>query len=284
MKTATAPLIALLNSGADFQQADVWTITLSGGQVLRYSSIDIDLVVNGNTFSKGPLFKRSSITEKRGLEVSDLAVTIEGDDNDLINGVPIIKFISNRGLDGANVKVDRAFFTDWGQTATGSIVRFAGRVTGVRNVSGLTAEVSVASWSILLNVMMPANLYQAACLHTVYDTGCTLNPASFTASGSCTGTPGVLSFGSSVSATTGDYDQGRLVFTSGANNGLARAIRANVGGTFTLVSPLPVAPAAGDTFTVYKGCDLTMGTCLSKFNNLNNFKGTPFVPIPEAAL
>lgn len=36
--------------------------------------------------------------------------------------------------------------------------------------------------------------------------------------------------------------------------------------------------AAGETVELYPGCDLSLNTCKTKFNNLNNFGGFPFVP------
>jgi uncharacterized phage protein (TIGR02218 family) len=88
-----------------------------------------------------------------------------------------------------------------------------------------------------------------------------------------------------LSPTANDYALGRIVFTSGANNGISRTIRANDGsGNFTLINPLPNPLAPGDAFTVFPGCDLTTSRCLAKFNNLNNFKGTPFVPLPQTPL
>ena len=47
--------------------------------------------------------------------------------------------------------------------------------------------------------------------------------------------------------------------------------------------PLPFAPAPGDTFNVAFGCDHTQATCQSKFNNLVNFRGFPYVPPPQLA-
>ncbi len=47
-----------------------------------------------------------------------------------------------------------------------------------------------------------------------------------------------------------------------------------------LAYPRVNAPATGDAFTVYQGCDHTMATCKAKFNNLANFRGFPFVPPP----
>lgn len=282
MKAASPALIALLNSGEDFVMADLWTLTLRGGAVVRWSGADIALTANGQSFVRGPAIDRGTVTERVGLEVATLAMKITADAADTINGTPIIPFIRKRGLDGANVRLDRAFAPDWTSPITGTVLRFAGRVTSVDDIKGSTASITVSSWSILLNVNMPSNLYQAACLHSVYDAGCALNPASFAASGSLTGAPTVSSFATTLSPAANDFAQGRIVFTSGANTGVSATVKTNTaGGQFELIRPLPAAPAAGDTFTAYPGCDLTRARCGSRFNNLGRHKATPFVPVPE---
>jgi uncharacterized phage protein (TIGR02218 family) len=77
-----------------------------------------------------------------------------------------------------------------------------------------------------------------------------------------------------------------LTWTSGANAKLSRAIRqyTGVSGGMTLIAPMPFAVAAGDAFTAYPGCDKQMATCSSKFSNLINFGGQPFIPSPETAV
>jgi uncharacterized phage protein (TIGR02218 family) len=285
MKAASSPLITLLNSGADFQSADLWTITLSGGTVVRWSGADVALTSGGQTFALGPLITRGQIAEKRGVEVATLQMTIDAGSSDTINGVSLIQFIAGRGFDGANIRLDRAFFPNWGDPVTGTVLRFSGRVTSIDDISGSTAVVTVSSWTILLNTSVPTNLYSSACLHTVYDTGCNLNPATFASSGTVAGSASVFGFGSSLTGNASRWSQGRVVFTSGVNSGLSVAVKSNDGsGNFVLIQPLPVAPALGDTFTAYPGCDLTQGTCLAKFNNLGRFRGTPYVPTPETAL
>lgn len=289
MKTASPELQALLATGK-FVRADVWTITLNGGGVVRWTSHDRDLKVAGNWFISGPKIERSAISEKRGVEVATMTVTVTGDDSDLINGVPVIGFIAAHGLDGASVKLERAYAPEWTsvdagpQAITGTVIRFAGKVTSIDSVLGATAEFTVSSWLVLLNAQAPRNLYQVGCLRTLYDAGCGVNPASFSATGSVTG-GGTAAFTSTATGAAGYFAQGRIVFTSGANAGVSRTVRSNDGaGGFALIRPLPTAPAAGDTFTAYAGCDLSKATCETKFANLTRFKGTPFVPVPTTAL
>lgn len=284
MKNASPALIALLNSGTDFQQADLWTITLSGGSVIRWSGADKALTTNGHTYALGPLIERTTISEKTGLEAVSMDITITGDDSDTINNVPVVQFIAQRGFDGALVKLERAFFPTWNDPVTGTILRFSGKVTSVNEVKGESAQVTVSSWLMLLDTMMPSDLYQASCLHTVYDSGCGLNPTSFAATGAVTSTGTNTSFNVGLTMVSNDYAQGRIVFNNGANAGLQRGVKSNTSTNVTTVAPFPYVPSPGDSFTIYKGCDRTMGTCKNKFNNLLNYKGTDFVPVPEASL
>ena len=50
MKASSPALLSLLNSGADFQMVDLWTITLTGGAVVRWSGGDVPIVSGGHIF------------------------------------------------------------------------------------------------------------------------------------------------------------------------------------------------------------------------------------------
>jgi uncharacterized phage protein (TIGR02218 family) len=283
MKATTAPLRALLATG-QFVRADLWTITLAGGGVVRWTSHDQTLTWLGNTFVAGPLIDGGTISEKIGTEVAKLDVTITALPTDLINGTPVLPFIAKHGFDGALVKLERVYAANWSTPLIGSLVRFSGKITSIKSIVGAAATFEVSSWLVLLNVSAPRNLYQGACLHTLYDSGCTLNAASYVTAGAVT-SAGTASFGTNATSLAGRFNQGRIVFTSGANSGVSRTVKSNdVSGNVQLILPLPAAVAIGDTFNIYAGCDLSMATCSSKFGNLAHFKGMPFVPVPTTAL
>ena len=132
---------------------------------------------------------------------------------------------------------------------------------------------------------MPTNLIASSCINTLYGPACTLSKATYTSAGAVsTGTNGATTFSSNLAQATGYFDLGYILFTSGANNGLQRTVKTFVsGGNVTVVSPFPSAPANGDTFTITAGCTHTQAICQSKFNNLANFRGFPYVPPPETA-
>jgi uncharacterized phage protein (TIGR02218 family) len=285
MKTHTPELIALLNSSTQFIMVDLYTITLTSGTVLRYTSADVDTPHGGQTFSaRGPLIRRGQVRTVLGLEVDTLDITINASTTataHLIDGQPFIPAALGGALDGAQVLLHRAFLTDWAQPPVGAVLLFSGRVS---DISGTRTELKgqIKSNLELLNTKLPRNLYQASCLHTLYDTGCAASKAAFTVSGSVTGVNGTGQWvQSNLGTASGWFDQGVITFITGPNAGQRRTVKAYVSGQFVFALPLPRVPTVGDAFTAYPGCDKTQATCQNKFNNLPRFRGFPYIPTPE---
>jgi uncharacterized phage protein (TIGR02218 family) len=71
-----------------------------------------------------------------------------------------------------------------------------------------------------------------------------------------------------------------LTWTSGLNDGLRMEVKAFTTGTglIELFLPMPFDIGGGDTFDIQAGCDKSVATCLSKFNNVINFRGFPYIP------
>jgi uncharacterized phage protein (TIGR02218 family) len=134
----------------------------------------------------------------------------------------------------------------------------------------------------VLDYDMPRNLFSPTCLHSLYDSGCGVIRGTYAASGTCGAgsTATLLNFTGALAS----HAQGKIAFTSGDNANVAATVKSAVVGTsLMLMYPLPDVPATGDRFTVYAGCDHTRATCTSRFNNLTNFRGFPFVPPPQIA-
>ena len=305
-ETSGGALAALLLT-KQFVKTDLYTIILANGQGTLYFStglIDVTIASPATTWKANlvtfglPGGTTSTGLWKLGLDVStwqvatvprpvDLSGTTYPD---LINGQPWLQAIRGGAFDGAEVQIDRAYFAAHPAGApasvspTGIITLFYGRMADI-DITRAQAILNINSHLELLNTAMPRNNWQSACRHTLFDAGCTLTPASYAATGSAQSastqqiikttitTPGSLT-----------YTLGRLVMTSGANSGFQRTIRKFTSGVqFELISPLPYAVTAGDTFTVYPGCDKTMTTC-GLYSNLANYGGEPDVPDPETAV
>jgi uncharacterized phage protein (TIGR02218 family) len=285
MKTVSAPLLAHLQAGGPFVMADLYTIVLSDGTVLRWTDYDVDIIHpnNSNTYvSNGPVLKRGKTRTIIGLEVDTLDVSIYPQSTDMINGIPMLTAARNGVFDSAMLTLERAFLSP-APTAVGVMHQFYGRFADLE-MGRTELKCRINSITESLSTMLPRNVYQAGCIHTLFDAGCGLNRASFSAAGNAgTGTTASL-IKSGMGAATGYFDRGYIQITSGAMSGLRRTVKAYVSGDFTLFSQLPAVPAVGTSFTAYAGCDKLNTTCSAKFGNLANFRGAPFIPQPETAV
>jgi uncharacterized phage protein (TIGR02218 family) len=277
-------LVTWLQSATEIRMADLYTITLKNGTAVRYTSWDTNLVVLGNTFLTGPPnISRSAIEEKLGMDVATLEITIEASLTDTINGVPILQAIGQGLFDGASFKIDRLFM-DSTSNQIGTVVRFSGFIGALDELTRSSAKLSVNAGTAYLSMQLPALILQPGCTNTLFDARCGLVKASFAEVNTVQAGSTVNKLISLSAKGDGYFDNGQLVFTSGPNNGLVKAVRQYQGGMMSFNSPLPFAPNAGDTFTAYPGCDKRQVTCSGKFANLVNFEGFPYVPAPETAI
>src|SRR5215469_15924140 len=164
MKAASPALIALLSSGDQFIMADLYTITLVGGTVLRYSAAPTALLVNGRTFVRGPKFERSKTKIVIGTQVDELDVKIYPEPTDHLGGMPFLQAAWQGQLDGALLQLERAFMPTYGDTSPGTVVLFAGRISDI-DCSRAGIELKCRSHLELLNIQMPRRLWQASCTH-----------------------------------------------------------------------------------------------------------------------
>ncbi|MEE4213309.1 MAG: DUF2163 domain-containing protein [Parvularcula sp.] len=75
-----------------------------------------------------------------------------------------------------------------------------------------------------------------------------------------------------------EYLDGQIRFLDGPQTGIAFAIFGTNEGWFTLDLPLSEGLMAGTPAELREGCDHTLTTCASRFDNAINFRGEPFLP------
>ncbi len=273
-----------LATATEMLMADLYTFTLKSGEVLHYTSAGVPLTIDGNQYSNELSLARGGISVKAGIEVDELQITIYPSETNLLKGVPFLHGIRAGFLDGATLTLRRAFFgRNWGY-CYGTIMRFSGRVSDITDYSRTEIPITIKSWLELLNVKMPRNVYQPACRRTLYDAGCLVTKSAYQLSSAvASGSTATSILCGLTSQEAGYYDMGEVVFTSGVNTGVSRTVKKHTSGNLVFALPLPYMPAVGDTFLAFPGCNHTMATCQTKFNNLTNFSGEPFVPVAETA-
>jgi uncharacterized phage protein (TIGR02218 family) len=285
MKTASAGLIAHLASTNQFRTADLYTVTLRSGTILRLTTWDRDVVISGNTFSaSAPYVTRGRCSFKLGLEVSELKMTVLAAITNLVEGYPFLQACKLGRLDGASVQLERLYMPTAGDVSLGTVVLFIGNVADM-SIQHLSVDFVVKSDIEQLNRRVPLHVIQAPCHNVLYDAGCALVKASFRVATSAQSGSTTLKVITSLVQADTYFDLGELAGESGANVGISRTVKSYVGGIFKLHVPFPNTPGIGDTFGAYPGCDHLQATCGgSKFNNLIHFGGQPYTPVPEAAL
>jgi len=296
-ETSAGALAALLNSGAPLNKADLYTLTLAGGTVLRWSGHDTALTANSLTWSLGPGIRRSRLRFRAGVSVDTLTLQLTDNLATTIAGVPLVKYIASGGLYGARLQLHRAFWGIGQTSPVGYIEWFEGRMADVPQVNRYEAQLLFKSDLELLDVMVPREVYQGPCLNTVYDPRCGASKATFTQTGNASGAGSAdrttfnHGFGSAPGNTAGYHDLGVVTFTSGPNTGISRTVKKHTGTQVIVTPPWPFQVANGNAFSIRPGCNKSQtdaNGCLKFFGTAAvvavHFRGFPYIPAPETVL
>ena len=263
--------------------ADLYTFTLVGGSLLRYSAAPSAVSANGHTFVLGPKFERSRTKVVIGTQVDELEVRVYPEPTDLIGDLPFMEAAWQGQLDGALLQLERAFMPTYGDTSPGTVVLFAGRISDI-DCSRSGIELKCRSHLELLNIQIPRRLWQASCTHVFGGPMCQFDreSLSITFSAGAGSTQTVIT---NAPSSARPLALGTITGVTGLNAGLSRTIVAFVSGTTVTVKLAFLFPVAiGDQFHLLPGCDRTLATCTNVFNNAANFGGFPFIPTPETAV
>lgn len=162
----------------------------------------------------------------------------------------------------------------YGDPASEFIVYWKGRVLSA-SVSG--NEIDLNCESIFTSISRPGlrARFEYSCRHTLYAKGCNINREAYKLTGSVLSISGSLqvSVAGAGSSPSGYFTGGILL----APDGSSRFITAHSGDVVTITRPIH-SLVGGQSVNLYPGCDHLRGTCLNKYNNLNNFGGFPFIP------
>lgn len=291
MRSAPAPLIAFLAGGTRIgARADLVTLTLSDGTTtFRWCTWPTDLVVSAVTYTgardgAAPQVERGPYKQGARLTIDTLDLTLNGQGYTI--GSKTLGANAAAGyFDGARVRIDHLIMPTPGDTSLGPIPSmFEGRVASVEP-RGPDVVLRLKSELVALNKIVPRFLVTVSCTNAVYDANCALSKAAFTLAGtvSAATTKTITAVGAVLAKGAGYFTLGVLTVTTGGVV-YKRAIAGWNGSVFTLQTPLPVTPNAGDAISVYPGCDKKRATCadVTKFNNLSHYRGYPHIPAPES--
>lgn len=253
-----------------------WKIARDDGTLLGFTNHDRNLIFGGVTYKASTGFLGTEIESQLGMSVDNMDVY------GAVDSVQITEVDIEAGLfDNAVIEIYLVNWSDVTQRVTmkkgnlGEVRR--GKTMFQTEVRGISSQLQ----------QVKGRVYQYSCDALLGDTRCAavgLAGSTFTGTGTVAGGNSY----SSIIATGLDsytsqwFSRGKLTFTSGANNGVAREVKAHFNNngivTLSLWEPTPFAFINSNTFTVLAGCDKTFKTCKAKFNNRVNFRGFPHIP------
>jgi len=263
--------------------ATCWLVTLTNGTQYAFTDHDQDIVVDGITYLASSGYDASEIQTSGDLSVDNL--DIQG----FLESPVILEADFMAGLwDYAAINI---FRVNWASPGSGRIHERRGTLGEVSLKRGqFVAELRGLLQALTRTVV---ELYSPGCRARLGDERCTVDLTDYTAAGTVLAVSSDRQFttdlpGATVRltpSTTGtppdDYFKGgMLTWTAGDNAGLEMEVKeyTAASGLTVLQLLMPYTVQAGDTFSVHTGCDKSLQTCITKFGNVLNFRGEPYVP------
>ena len=270
MKNLNEDLAAHL-AGGTTTLAWCWKLTRRDGTVFGFTDHDGDIAFDDLTYEAAAGISASAMENHAALETDNLEVegalsSLRIDEADLIAGL----------YDDAEVELWRV---NWAAPVERVMMRkgHLGEVTR----TGKTFRAELRGLAHRLNEPR-GRLFQYACDADLGDARCGVSLSA--ATGEVTGAEDnrTLSVTGLDGFESGRFTRGKIVFTAGANEGVAAEVKRHAAAGGEVVLELWQTPPrtfeAGDTFEVMPGCDKSFATCREKFSNGTNFRGHPHMP------
>lgn len=278
-----------LLASRQFVYADCYTIYNKDGQSIRSATIQREVRIVNPVSGEGTVqFYRVDGVKLTGLklnisvgtDVDEQELTLDYSSVQTYMGQPFGQALAMGRFDGGIIRRDRYFAPDFKSDWVGGVPLFVGRTGAIDKIGRSTASVNVKSENILLDLPMPKNLYDAQCAHIVFDPGCKLVKSMYAEHGEA-GAGGTVTR-IPWSGGSSEFSGGTVQIEDGGGVLLVRTIREYTSGGLLLYEPLPFAPELGAKFVAFPGCDRTKARC-TVFNNVDNWRAYPFVPVPETS-
>jgi uncharacterized phage protein (TIGR02218 family) len=274
MKAVPAALAAHLSTGTT-TLAYCWRVTRTDGVVLGFTEHDNDLAYAGTDFQADSGLTASQIQQSLDLSVDNLTAA-----GALSSATITETDILARRYDDAVVEL---FWVNWADPTQGITIAVGnlGEVTR----AGIAFSAEFRSIANRLNQKIGTTC-ERFCSAKLGDARCKVDLTASTLKAACaSATAGLVSEIAMTGLSTYAADWftfGTLTFSGGANAGLPIDVKAHLRTSgidiLQLWMPTPFAVAVGDAAVVLAGCRKSLATCQTKFANVPNFRGFPFIP------
>ncbi len=286
MRNTSGAIRQLLEADrSELYLAGLYTITLLDGSAIRWTDADKVVEFGGEVWVPGPIIMRQSLTYRMGLVSDPMRIDIGFPPDFVVDALDPVALIRQGAFNGATVRFDKGVGRSSRANISGVLrSAFIGKVKNIKSTRSRVFRFSIDPPTSELDQPFPANKYEAQCGRVLFDGACGADENAFRVSTEITN---VAIQGESFTIGRTDHPGqyfalGRAKFVSGKAAGVTMHIRSSQGGVIGLLAKPPRTIAVGDKVELLPGCDRRLHTCGSKFSNVINFRGQPFIPSAES--
>ena len=243
---------------------ELYEFNREGAQFWRYTSADSVREFQGATY-RAIAISRSSIEQSQDIFKNNLKVTMSS------NTAFVQQYITSPPTDRIVLLLRRFHHED-----PEVISLWSGRVV---NVEFREETVEVTLEPVHASLKRPAlrRLYQATCPHLLYGPVCKADPTTFRLTTNLTAVSGLTLTSPDIGLQADDYYTGGYVELQVAGVFNKRFILSHTGNDIEINLQLSGAAVGVEVF-IYPGCSHNVTICRTKFNNLANYGGQPWIP------
>lgn len=238
---------------------------VQGTQRWSYISRAEELVRLGQVYTPAPI-KRDRVKQSTDVFKNSMRLTFPRDNEFAV------QFLGFAPDSVTTVAILRGHANDPDQQF---IIYWKGRVLSAKATE---SQIEIECEPLYTSIRRPGlrAKFEYSCRHVLYRRGCFVNQEAFLHEGAVLSVSGGLNVEVAGAAALGAtwFVGGMIVAEDGASRFIVGQPSA---GVVTMSRPMP-SVVGGSTVKLYPGCDHLRGTCDTKFNNLDNFGGFPWIP------
>lgn len=254
--------------------ANCWQMARRDGQVFYFTDHDQDVVVDGHTYLSAIGYQQTAMAANSTLAVDNLEITGILDSDTLV-----AEDLRSGLFDFAEIFV---FTVNWADLSQGMMKLRRGTLGEISTTQSGTFSGELRGMTQRFAAKV-GDIYTPECRADLGDTKCKVDLAEFTVSAAVTAAADARQFNLDVTdprAVDNWFAYGALTWLTGNNAGRVMEIKAwdQSAQALALFLPMPYPVVAGDTCTLYAGCDKRHDTCRDKFDNIVNRRAEDFIP------
>ena len=243
-----------------------WRIERRDGVALGLTSHDRDIALGDLVLRAAPGLRPAAVRMTSGISGDDAQI-----DGALSHDAIGAQDLAAGRFDGASVTHG---WIDW---QTGELCAlFSGTIGEVeQHALGFSARVQSPKGALDFD---PVPRTSPGCRARFCGSGCNLSPTRFTHQAAASA---IDPAANGVAFAVPDPERfvfGTVRWLDGAATGLRHTVLAADNGILILDGTIPAGVGPGTRAELREGCDRTIATCSSRFDNAVNFRGEPFLP------